>query len=109
MRRHTITVYSNSEYSLHEILRDTSWDITSKVFDREDKTKQKFEGHIEVEKEYMLSDYDGKKENPNWKFSGNQDTVARWTSEVVPDEAYISFQQGLTVSDISYHPNNHRR
>jgi len=101
MRRHTITVYSNSEYSLHEILRNTSWDITEKVFDRKDKTKQKFEGHIEIEKEYMLSDYDGKKENPNWKFSGNQDTVARWTSEIVPDESYIGFQQ-------RYHASNYR-
>ena len=101
MRKHTITVYSNSEYSLHEILRNTSWDITEKVFDRKDKTKQKFEGHIEIEKEYMLSDYDGKKENPNWKFSGNQDTVARWTSEIVPDESYICFQQ-------RYHASNYR-
>ena len=49
----------------------------------------------------MLSDYDGKKENPNWKFSGNQDTVARWTSEVVPDEMYINFQQ-------RYHASNYR-
>ena len=54
----------------------------------------------------MLSDYDGKKENPNWIFSGNQDTVARWTSEVVSDDSFISFQQGLSVSDIRYHPNN---
>ena len=101
MRRHTITVYSNSEYSLHEILRDTSWDITSKVFDRKDKTKQKFEGYIEVEKEHMLSDYDGKKENPNWKFCDDKDTVARWTSEVVPDEMFINFQQ-------RYHASNYK-
>ena len=101
MRRHTITLYSNSEYSLDDILKDVAREITREVFDRENKTKQKFEGHIEVEKEYMLSDYDGKKENPNWKFSGNQDTVARWTSEVVPDEMYINFQQ-------RYHASNYR-
>ncbi len=50
----------------------------------------------------MLSDYEGKKENPNWKFSDDQDTVARWTSEVVPDEMYINFQQ-------RYHPSNYKR
>jgi len=76
MRRHTITLYSNSEYSLDDILKDVAREITREVFDRENKTKQKFEGHIEVEKEYMLSDYEGKKENPNWKFSDDQDTVA---------------------------------
>ena len=102
MRRHTITLYSNSEYSLDDILKDVAREITREVFDRENKTKQKFEGHIEVEKEYMLSDYEGKKENPNWKFSDDQDTVARWTSEVVPDEMYIKFQQ-------RYHASNYRR
>ena len=82
MRKHTITVYTNDEYSLYEILREVNFEIDRKVFDRDNIRQRKFSGTWEVEK-YTSSTW------PHW---GNYETVAKWESNIVPNSEFIKFQ-----------------
>ena len=83
MRKHTITVYTNDEYGLYEILKEVRSEIDRKVFDRENKKQRKFTGTWEVEKTI---------DSPTWRFFGNYETVAKWESNVVSDDEYVRFQ-----------------
>mgnify|MGYP003314566405 CR=1 FL=1 len=76
MRKHTITVYTNDEYSLYHILNDVRAEIDSTVFNRDNIRKRKFSGKWEAERS-------------NWSY----ETVARWESNVVPDSEFIQFQK----------------
>ena len=76
MRKHTITVYPNDEYSLYEILNDVRAEIDSTVFSRGNIRQRKFSGKWEAER-------------PNWSY----ETVAKWESNVVPDSEFIQFQK----------------
>ena len=76
MRKHTITVYTNDEYSLYDILNDVRAEIDSTVFNRDNTRQRKFSGTWEAER-------------PNWSY----ETVAKWESNVVPDSEFIQFQK----------------
>ena len=76
MRKHTITVYTNDEYSLHDILSEVRAEIDSKVFNRDNTKQRKFSGTWE-------------EEGPNWSY----ETVAKWESNVVPKSEFIQFQK----------------
>ena len=76
MRKHTITVYTNDEYSLHGILNEIRAEIDSKVFNRDNTKKRKFSGTWE-------------EESSNWSY----ETVAKWESNVVPNSEFIQFQK----------------
>ena len=76
MRKHTITVYTNDEYSLHGILNEVRAEIDSTVFNRGNIRQRKFSGTWETER-------------PNWSY----ETVAKWESNVVPDSEFIQFQK----------------
>ena len=75
MRKHTITVYTNDEYSLYEILNNVRAEIDSTVFSRGNIRQRKFSGKWEAERS-------------NWSY----ETVAKWESNVVPDSEFIQFQ-----------------
>ena len=83
MRKHTITVYTNDEYGLYEILKEVRSEIDRKVFDRKDRKQRKFSGTWEVEKTI---------DSPTWRFMGHYETVAMWKSNVVSDDEFIKFQ-----------------
>ena len=76
MRKHTITVYTNDEYSLYEILNDVRAEIDSTVYNRDNTRQRKFSGTWE-------------KERSNWSY----ETVAKWESNVVPNSEFIQFQK----------------
>ncbi len=76
MRKHTITVYTNDEDSLYDILNEVRAEIDSTVFNRNNIRQRKFSGTWEAEQ-------------PNWSY----ETVARWESNVVPDSEFIQFQK----------------
>ena len=76
MRKHTITVYTNDEYSLYEILNDVRAEIDSTVFSRGNIRQRKFSGKWEAERS-------------NWSY----ETVAKWESNVVPKSEFIQFQK----------------
>ena len=76
MRKHTITVYTNDEYSLYHILNDVRAEIDNTVFNRDNTRQRKFSGTWE-------------EENSNWSY----ETVAKWESNVVPDSEFIQFQK----------------
>ena len=77
MRKHTITIYSNDEFSFDNILQAISFDVTKNVFDRENIRKRKFNGKIE---ECIDEDWS----NSKW--------VARWESNVVSESEFRRFQ-----------------
>ena len=77
MRRHDITVYTNDEHDLYEILNEVRSEIDRKVFTRPNVRQRKFKGTHEVEKTN----------------SYNYETVAKWESNVVPDSEFIQFQK----------------
>ena len=83
MRKHTITVYTNDEYGLYEILKEVRSEIDRKVFDRENKKQRKFTGTWEVEKTI---------DSPTWRFMGHYETVAKWESNIVSDDEFVRFQ-----------------
>ena len=83
MRKHTITVYTNDEYSLYEILNDVRAEIDSTVFNRDNIRKRKFAGTWEAEKANCSNGW----WNPSYE------TVAKWESNVVPDSEFIQFQK----------------
>ena len=84
MRKHTITVYANDEYSLYDILNEVRSEIDRKVFTRDNIRQRKFSGTWEVEKSNS---------SPTWRYFGNYETVAKWESNVVPDDEFIEFQK----------------
>ena len=76
MRKHTITVYTNDNYSLYEILGEVRAEIDNTVFNRDNIRQRKFSGKWEAERS-------------NWSY----ETVAKWESNVVPDSEFIQFQK----------------
>jgi hypothetical protein len=84
MRKHTITVYTNDEYSLYDILNEVRSEIDRKVFSRDNIKQRKFSGSHEIEKST---------DSPTWKYFGHYETVASWESNVVPDDGFIKFQK----------------
>ena len=83
MRKHTITIYSNDEYTFWQILKEVNIDITKEVFDRENIRKRKFSGTLEQEKDC---------DSPNWRYMGNTETIAKWESNVVSESEFRRFQ-----------------
>ena len=84
MRKHTITVYTNDEYSLYDILNEVRSEIDRKVFSRDNIKQRKFSGSHEIEKST---------DSPTWKYFGHYEKVASWESNVVPDDEFIKFQK----------------
>jgi len=85
MRKHTITVYTNDEYSLYDILNEVRSEIDRKVFDRNNIRQRKFSGTWEEEVTTSSPLSNG--------YAYKYETVAKWESNVVPDKEYIQFQQ----------------
>tara|TARA_R100001460_G_scaffold22949_2_gene46564 strand:+ start:150 stop:416 length:267 start_codon:yes stop_codon:yes gene_type:complete len=85
MRKHTITVYTNDEYSLYDILREVRSEIDRKVFDRTNIRQRKFSGtwEEEVTSSSPLAD----------RYGYRYETVAKWESVVVPNKEFIQFQK----------------
>ena len=96
MRKITIELYANNEYALDERLKQIRWDINKIIWPSscfsEGSRKRLESGCIEEEKQYQLSDYEYEKEDPTWKYGGNESVVAKWKMQVVPDEDYVNFQ-----------------
>tara|TARA_B100000902_G_scaffold316919_1_gene308397 strand:- start:6 stop:266 length:261 start_codon:yes stop_codon:yes gene_type:complete len=84
MRKHTITVYTNDEYSLYDILNEVRAEIDSKVFNRDNTKQRKFSGTWEEEKSNSSS---------FCYSSSHYETVAKWESNVVPNSEFIQFQK----------------
>ena len=97
MRKITIELYANSEYKLDDRLKEIQMEITRLVWPSccfTDGSRKHFEsGCIEEEKQYQLSDYEYKKENPTWSSCNPMVTTGRWKMEVVPDQDYVNFQK----------------
>jgi len=85
MRKHTITVYTNDEYSLYDILKEVRSEIDRKVFDRDNIRQRKFSGtwEEEVTSSSPLAD----------RYGYRYETVAKWESVVVPNKEFIQFQK----------------
>lgn len=96
MRKITIELYANSEYSLSDRLKEIEWAITRSIWPSCPFTKKvrkiKESGFIEEEKEYLLTDYVHDKEDPTWRFGGNESIVGKWKMQIVPDQEYEKFQ-----------------
>ena len=98
MRKFTVEFYANSEYSVRERLQEIDNSISNIVWpctfmsNSEGTKTKKASGCIEEEKQYQLSDYEYEKEDPTWKYSGNESVVAKWKMQIVPDEEYVNFQ-----------------
>ena len=99
MRKFTVTIYANSEYSVRERLQEIDhsisnivWPYPSNIDSSKTRTK-KLSGSIEEEKQYQLSDYEYEKEDPTWKYGRDYVTTGKWKMEVVPDEDYVNFQK----------------
>ena len=99
MRKFTVELYANSEYSLSDRLKEIEWAITRIVWPcsfpstSEGTKTKKASGCIEEEKQYQLSDYEYEKEDPTWKYGSNYVTTGKWKMQVVPDEEYVKFQE----------------
>ena len=98
MRKFTVTIYANSEYSVRERLQEIDHSISNIVWpccniDSSKTRTKKLSGSIEEEKQYQLSDYEYEKEDPTWKYGRNYVTTGRWKMEVVPDQDYVDFQK----------------
>ena len=99
MRKFTVTIYANSEYSVRERLQEIDhsisnivWPYPSNIDSSKTKTK-KLSGSIEEEKQYQLSDYEYEKEDPTWKYARDYVTTGRCKMEVVSDQDYVNFQK----------------
>ena len=99
MRKFTVTIYANSEYSVRERLQEIDnsisnivWPYPSNIDSSKTRTK-KLSGSIEEEKQYQLSDYEYEKEDPTWKYGRDYVTTGKWKMEVVPDQDYVKFQK----------------
>ena len=97
MRKITIEVYANNEYALDERLKAIRWAINRTVWPSccfaEGSRKRLESGCIEEEKQYQLCDYEYDKEDPTWRFSGNDAVVGKWKMQIVPDTEYVKFQE----------------
>ena len=97
MRCFTIKVYANNEYALCDRLKEIQWDIDRTIWPSACFTKNSRKhlesGYIEEEKEYLLTDYEYDKEDPTWRFRGNESIVGKWKMKIVPDEQYVNFQE----------------
>ena len=97
MRKITIELYANSDLRLSERLKEIEWAITRSVWPSCPFTKKvrklKDSGFIEEEKEYLLVDYEYDKEDPTWRFGGNESIVGKWKMQIVPDQDYVKFQE----------------
>ena len=99
MRKFTVTIYANSEYTVRERLQEIDnsisnivWPYPSNIDSSKTRTK-KLSGSIEEEKQYQLSDYEYEKEDPTWKYGRDYVTTGKWKMEVVPDQDYVNFQK----------------
>ena len=99
MRKFTVTFYANSEYSVRERLQEIDnsisnivWPWPSNIDSSKTRTK-KLTGRIDEEKQYQLSDYEYKKEDPTWSSCNPMVTTGRWKMEVVSDQDYVNFQK----------------
>lgn len=97
MRKITIELYANSEYSLDDRLKEIQMEITKIVWPScsfTDGSRKHFEsGCIEEEKQYQLSDYEYEKEDPTWNSGGNTVCTGKWKMQIVPDQDYRKFQE----------------
>ena len=87
MRKHTITVYANDEYSLYDILNEVRSEIDHKVFDRDNIRQRKFSGTVEDEKDFNSKIFN------STNLYGHYEVVAKWESNVVPDNEFLQFQK----------------
>ena len=99
MRKFTVEFYANSEYSVRERLQEIDnsisnivWPYPSNIDSSKTRTK-KLSGHIDEEKQHLLTDYEYDKEDPTWSSCNNYVTTGKWKMEVVPDEDYVNFQK----------------
>ena len=99
MRKITIELYANNEYTLSERLKEIDRSISNTVwpsrimFNLEGTKAKKASGCIEEEKQYLLTDYEHEKEDPTWSTGGNTVCTGKWKMQVVPDEEYFKFQR----------------
>ena len=98
MRKFTVTIYANSEYSVRERLQEIDHSISNIVWpscniDSSKTRTKKLTGRIDEDKEMLLSDYEYEKEDPTWKYANDYVTTGRWKMEVVPDQDYVDFQK----------------
>ena len=98
MRKFTVTIYANSEYSVRERLQEIDHSISNIVWpscniDSSKTRTKKLTGRIDEVKELHLTDYEYKKEDPTWNICTNDVTTGRWKMEVVPDQDYVDFQK----------------
>ena len=98
MRKFTVTIYANSEYSVRERLQEIDHSISNIVWpccniDSSTTRTKKLTGRIDEDKEMLLSDYEYEKEDPTWKYGNNYVTTGKWKMEVVPDQDYVDFQK----------------
>ena len=99
MRKFTVTIYANSEYSVRERLQEIDhsisnivWPWPSNIDSSKTRTK-KLTGCIDEEKQHLLTDYEYDKEDPTWSSCNPMVTTGRWKMEVVPDQDYVNFQK----------------
>tara|TARA_R100001591_G_scaffold25839_1_gene35739 strand:- start:33 stop:341 length:309 start_codon:yes stop_codon:yes gene_type:complete len=97
MRKFTVELYANSEYSLSDRLKEIEWAITRTVWPSacftENSRKHLESGYIEEEKKYLLTDYEYDKEDPTWRFGGNTICTGKWKMQIVSDEQFVKFQE----------------
>ena len=98
MRKFTVTIYANSEYSVRERLREIDHSISNIVWpccniDSSKTRTKKLTGRIDEEKQLHLTDYEYKKEDPTFMMGDNYATTGKWKMEVVPDQDYVNFQK----------------
>ena len=98
MRKFTVTIYANSEYSVRQRLQEIDHSISNIVWpscniDSSKTRTKKLTGRIDEVKELHLTDYEYKKEDPTWNICTNDVTTGRWKMEVVSDQDYVDFQK----------------
>ena len=97
MRKFTVTIYANDEYTVRERLQEIDHSISNIVWpscniDSSKTRTKKLTGRIDEEKQYQLSDYEYEKVDPTWNRFNPLVTTGRWKMEVVPDQDYVDFQ-----------------
>ena len=98
MRKFTVTIFANSEYSVRQRLQEIDHSISNIVWpscniDSSKTRTKKLTGRIDEEKQLHLTDYEYKKEDPTFMMGDNYATTGRWKMEVVPDQDYVDFQK----------------
>ena len=98
MRKFTVTIYANSEYSVRERLQEIDHSISNIVWpscniDSSKTRTKKLTGRIDEEKQLHLTDYEYKKEDPTFMMGDNYATTGKWKMEVVSDQDYVNFQK----------------